>query len=104
MGMVKKDIVLLIISLTIGGLIPVTVFGADFYFKSGHDIQLYDTYFVFRPFDVTVATTGLSLFFVFLVRSIRTGLKNRTALVLLTIGAMMVGRTVVKIYQVFFAN
>jgi hypothetical protein len=95
----KKDIVLFIFSLVIGGLFPLTIFGTDFYFTADQEIQLHDTYYIFRPFELAIIAIGLTLFFIFLFRAIRTRFRNKLTLTFLALGTIVLGLVVVEIFE-----
>jgi uncharacterized membrane protein len=94
----KKDIIIFIICLAVGGLFPLTIFGTGFYFKADQEVQLHDTYFVFRPYEFAIVTVGLTLFLVFLFRAIRTKFKNKLTLAFLALGTIVFGLVAVLIY------
>lgn len=99
MGTAKKDIIIFIICLAIGGLFPLTIFGTDFYFKADQEVQLHDSYFIFRPYEFAIATIGLTLFFVFFFRAIRTRFRNKLTLTFLALGTIVLGLVVVETYE-----
>jgi uncharacterized membrane protein len=99
MGATKKDIKIFIICLLTGGLFPLTIFGTEFYFKADQEVQLHDTYFIFRPYEFAIVIIGLILFFVFLIRAIRTRFKSKLTLTFLALGTIVLGLVVVQIYE-----
>ena len=101
MGKAKKEITIFFISLVVSGLLPVTIFGTDFYFKRNQEFQIYDTYYIFRPYEFALVTTGLTLFFVFFIRAIQTRFKNKLSLTFLTLGTIVLGLVIMHLYQMF---
>jgi uncharacterized membrane protein len=99
MGTTKRDIIIFIICLVVGGLFPLTIFGTDFYFKTDQEVQLHDTYFIFRPYEFAIVTIGLTLFFVFFFRAFRTRFKNKLTLTFLALGTIVLGLVAVQIYE-----
>lgn len=104
MKTINKDVLLFIVSVLIGALVPMIIFGADFYLSAFQEVQLHDTYFIFRPFEFSIVTIGCTLFIVFLIRIIRTGFRNRIALVFLIIGTVVVGLSVRQVFEMANAS
>jgi len=100
MESVKKDILLLILSLFIGGLFLLSIFRTDFYFNSELDIQLHDTYFVIGTFELAMAAMGPTVFLVFLFRAIQTRGRNKLALTFLAVGAVVTGLVINMIFGI----
>lgn len=76
-----------------------TIFGTDFYLKTDQEIQLHDTYIIFQPYEFSIVTIGLTLFFVFSFRAFRTRFKNKLSLTFLALGTIVLGLVVAVIYE-----
>lgn len=84
----KTDFKLLFMVLLVGSLVPILVFGIDYY---AHEqaIQFHDAYFVFNPFEFALVPIGLILFVVFLLRAVKTKFRNRWAILFLVSGGIL---------------
>lgn len=100
MRTINKDILFFIICLAIGGLILLTIFGTDFYLKADQEVQLHDSYFIFRPLEFAIVTIGLMLFIIFFIRAVGTGFKNKLTLTFLALGTIVLGLVAVEIYEI----
>lgn len=100
MKALNKDVVFFLASLIMGGLFPLAIFGADFYFKADQEVQFHDSYFVFRPLEFAIVTVGLVLFLVFLARAVSTKFKNKLTLAFLATGTIVLGLVVIEIFEI----
>jgi hypothetical protein len=94
----KTDVILFAICLAVGAMLPLLLFGTDTYIKGHGEIQLHDLYFVVSSAEFGLATTGLLMFPVFLIRSLKASLRTRLSLVFLGLG----GTTIILIAIVGF--
>jgi hypothetical protein len=98
--MKNKDLLLFAACVLVGGIIPMLIFGYDYYFKEG-EIQLHDTYFVFNPFAYSLVAIGPIVFVAFIVRSIQTRFKNKLSLLFLFISFIIVALVLVEGYEIY---
>jgi hypothetical protein len=100
MDTVRKEITLFVFSVVVGGVVPLVIFGADFYFKTDQAVQLYDTYFIFQSYIFPIATIGLTLFLTFLFRAFWTRFRSWLALIFLVFGALLLGMVVGEVQEI----
>jgi hypothetical protein len=94
----KTDIILFAICLAVGAVLPVFLFGTDTYIMGAGEIQVHDLYLVVSPAEFCLATTGLLMVPVFLIRSLKATLRTRLSLVFLGLG----GTTIILMALVGF--
>jgi hypothetical protein len=85
----------------IGGLIPILIFGVDVYFKETLEVQLHDSYFIFRPFEFALSTIGPMLFLTFLFDGLNTKFKKRMTWLFFGLGTVIIGLIAIEIYELF---
>lgn len=77
---VKKEIIYLIVTLLLGYFLNVLFFGKNAWsFSQTLDINIYDTYFVFQSFAVLIFIIVLTIFLLYLVRTIWFRFQNNWA-------------------------
>ena len=73
----NRDVGLFLISLPIGLIICMLVFGGNVFFEKEIHMVHYNTYFVFNPFELASASVGFVLVVVFIFRLIQARFKER---------------------------
>ena len=96
----KPDIKILLIVVLVSLAIPMFLFGWGFYFQETQDLQLYDTYYVFWPFELSLVVMGPILFVTFLLRALKFRFKNRWANVLLMGGSALLILIAWEIFEI----
>ena len=89
MGRYRTDLLLFSASVAFGLLMPLLIFGIDFYRASGAEVQLHDTYIVFPLYHIIIIFATLALFAVFLVRSVKQKFRNPVATILLILACAL---------------
>ena len=96
----NKDFFLFLISVLVGAIIPLMIFGGYFYFKEVQEIQLHDTYFIFNPFEFSLVTIGPILSIAFIVRVMQTRFKNKLSFTFLFVGLAITALVALEVYEI----
>jgi hypothetical protein len=87
----KTDVYLLLASALLALALPAFLWGPAFLSLEEIEIQTHDTYFVFVPWHLSLLIFVVLGFWLFLIRSIASGFRNRVAVVLLGLFLLIVG-------------
>lgn len=87
----KADVYLLLVSALLALALPSLLWGLAYLSLEEIEIQMHDTYFVFIPWHLSLLIFVVLGFWLFLIRSIASGFRNRVAVVLLGLFLLIVG-------------